>query len=169
MSDRRKSLVQWIRGAWFVAGFVALGLWPPLDVVPHLVVAALVVAMGAVRRAIVARRAGEPFYQDGWALAADGIDAGMLFFPVASFLVLGGNGLLDRSAPVEHPTSLVAKGWMGRRVEVKSWRPGETTVSLAVGRARYAKLTPGMPVTVVSRAGAFGWEWVEIAHWPQGL
>lgn len=81
-------------------------------------------------------------------------------------LVVGANGALDRSAPTVHATTVTRtyttrhKNSTSYHVEVRSWRAGETTHTFDVGYGFYAGVESKSPVTVTTRAGRFGWEWL---------
>jgi hypothetical protein len=79
-------------------------------------------------------------------------------FALAVFL----NALLDRSAPTQHPTTVVSKreGTFGQSVTVTSWRPGRSVESIPVDSRIYPKLPENGSIVVSVKPGLLGIPWV---------
>jgi len=75
------------------------------------------------------------------------------------------NAFFDQSPPVTHKTKVTRK-WTTRgkstsyHTEVQSWRPADSGIQFS-GSSFYNSKQVGSPVTVVSKAGALGYEWIE--------
>jgi hypothetical protein len=79
------------------------------------------------------------------------------------------NGFFDSSPPVPHVTR-VTRQWTSRsknstnyHTEVQGWRPGDVGIHFG-GSGFYHSKKQGSPVTVISKAGAFGYEWIESCY-----
>lgn len=81
--------------------------------------------------------------------------------------LLVGNGLLDSSAATPHTAQVIGKrSWHDKNGEhyemrLASWRPGVREEELSIGGGLFHRLIPGEDrVTVITRQGHFGYEWV---------
>jgi len=83
------------------------------------------------------------------------------FLPWVLAVLFVVNGLFDNSNEVRHPTVVVESHYYRgpTSVIVRSWRPGETTVTLYVSRWAPFFLQ-GQPVTVAVKPGALGITWI---------
>lgn len=81
-------------------------------------------------------------------------------------IAVGGNGLLDVSPPVAHPTCVLrkyttrSKNSTSYHLEIQSWRAGEPFIHLRVSSNLYNRASPGSPITLTTRAGYWHWEWI---------
>lgn len=95
------------------------------------------------------------------------LGAGLLLVSVplaGTTLTFAANTLLDGSPRVAHKTKVVmlpSNPRKSQRVVFEGWRPGVATVNADVPRARLGTLKTGDSAEIGTRAGAFGWEWVE--------
>ncbi len=82
------------------------------------------------------------------------------------------NGMPDKSPAQEHFTEVVKMRHSETRrrgqkrgdnysVHVKSWRPDLDTISISVSGANFAELKVGDKVTIRSKPGVLGYEWIE--------
>jgi hypothetical protein len=86
---------------------------------------------------------------------------------VSVFLVLliGCDGVFDKSAPVLVTTSILYKQVVRGRygpsyiLKVRSWRPGRATEDLAVNAWTYRSTSTERPVVVEVHRGLFGLPW----------
>lgn len=105
---------------------------------------------------------------------AHGHMLGLIFLSLSAFLMLGFggttflNGYLDRSEAVPHSTRVVHKYYTKSKnnytyhLELSSWRRDRETENQTVSRSFYEKMVPNESrLTVISRAGRFGFEWIE--------
>lgn len=79
-------------------------------------------------------------------------------------LGLFANAYLDPSPPVEHVSEVLrrthpAKG-PGQFI-LRGFRPGEAELAISANSAAVGAIAEGMPVTIVARAGLFGWTRIE--------
>jgi hypothetical protein len=77
------------------------------------------------------------------------------------------NRWLDASPGADHTTT-VTRVWTSRgknttyfHVDVASWRPGESTLTLNVSQGFSSTLKAGSKMVVTTHAGELGWEWVD--------
>jgi hypothetical protein len=79
-------------------------------------------------------------------------------FALALFL----NAFLDRSAPTQHPTTVVSKREraFGQSVTVSSWRQGRSVESIPVDARLYTKLPETGSIIVSVKPGLLGIPWV---------
>lgn len=155
------SLVVWLVMVLFLAPvLLAWNLWDPLDALPYLICLAVgvgvSVASARVWLKVLHLRGWVPVFLMAW---------GPL---LAVGLGLGGNVLLDSSARQAHATTFLgySRGQKGpTRARFASWRaPGSeerVTCSALRSSALCFDFQQSPNVTVWTRLGAFGWEWVE--------
>jgi hypothetical protein len=154
----------------FVVGFFGLvltiDLWGPLDGMPYAVgclggwaVLPFCVPLGARRM-----RGYPDSFRNLIILTC------LLFFALPLLgidVVIASNGILDRSPSAYHPTRVLRKDTYRRKfhttyfLEVSSWRPGRAAVLLKVAPGFYEAHPRGSQVTVTTRNGYWGWEWLE--------
>jgi len=95
----------------------------------------------------------------------------LFFFPLFGItVVMGTNCYFDNSAPVERNTAIVDKHEShsyrkGRRrdyynVFVRSWRPDMDRIQIRVGSGEFAQFGTGDMVTVRTKRGYWGLEWL---------
>lgn len=83
---------------------------------------------------------------------------------VGSILVL--NGSQDKSAPVVHTAPILNmrttrhKNSTSYYMQLKSWRPGESSVEIKVPGSYYSNHTLSKTANVTTKSGWLGWEWV---------
>jgi hypothetical protein len=101
--------------------------------------------------------------------------AALVAVPMATYTaVVNANWRLDTSEGVDHPTHIV-NAYSSRQknttyyyVQVQSWRPSESTVvTLGVSPGFFQQAIRNRPMVVRTRAGRFGFEWVESFHLEQ--
>ncbi len=93
----------------------------------------------------------------------------LLAFPAGGFgLLLFLNGYLDTSPTVQHRAEAVEKHYTRSKdsttyhVVLRSWREGRSREEIIVSRSVYAATRPGASeITVGTRAGRLGFQWVE--------
>ena len=87
----------------------------------------------------------------------------LIFFPALGCIsVLAVNQFFDTSDPVDHNTVVVGKSKPGKAktLILKSWRSDMTTIEISVGPEEYHKHYIKEPVTVRTKAGFLGLEYV---------
>jgi hypothetical protein len=155
------SLLVWLAMVLYLGPLIiAWNLWDPLDRLPYWICLAV---GGAV--SVVGFFAWLRFYQpSGW------LPAFLLAWAplLALGLGLGGNVLLDTSPTRAHDTTFLGYSHHQKgpsRARFASWRkPGgeEQVACSTMRRARLCFDFPRSPaVVIVTRQGAFGWEWIE--------
>jgi len=84
--------------------------------------------------------------------------------------VVNANEQLDESIPTFHEARVIDKYTTGRtyrhHVRLQSWRPDLEEVDVTTLPGIYARLQAGQTVTVATRAGRFGIEWVDYLQPP---
>ena len=95
----------------------------------------------------------------------------LLVLITAPLLIMGGlnffNGLLDVSKPTNHQTRILSKraerGKSGTRYKllVKDWENPKHNLSFRLEPQIYANHDKGDKITVITRKGLFGREWVQ--------
>lgn len=156
------SLVVWLAMVLYLApGLVAWSSWDPLDTLPYWICLAVggAVSLGGFvvwLKVLHHLRGSLPVFLLAWAPL------------LALGLGLGGNVLLDTSPPRAHATNFLgyAHGQKGpSRARFASWRtPGseERVMCSALRREPLCFDFQRSPaVTVTTRGGALGWEWIE--------
>lgn len=173
-ADRKTSLQTW--GALvlvLVPGLTASSFFPVVDSYPT-----AVCLLGGIVGAVGTWRLLERYpsfrarfrFLDGW-LAATGAGWVLLLLGPSLGLAFGltANRLLDRSPPVEHPTTILSIKRSRKGVDsayLASWRPPEQQllVPFAVG-SPMSKVprNPGTRLVVTTRRGAFGFSYISAA------
>ncbi|HXJ16280.1 MAG TPA: hypothetical protein VNM68_03685 [Candidatus Polarisedimenticolia bacterium] len=109
----------------------------------------------------------------GWAAKYDNADDSDSYAPKPRYIAVSSvlwlfalavflNALLDRSAPAQHPTTVVSKreGTFGQSVTVNSWRQGRRVESIPVDSRIYPKLPESGSIVVSVKPGLLGIPWV---------
>jgi hypothetical protein len=108
-----------------------------------------------------------------WAAKYDNADDSDSYLPKSRYVIVAAlpwllalalflNAFLDRSAPTQHPTTVVSKREraFGQSVTVTSWRPGRGVESIPVDARLYPKLPQSGPIIVSVKPGLLAIPWV---------
>jgi hypothetical protein len=156
------SLFVWLAMVLYLAPLlVAWSLWDPLDRVPYVICLA-VGAVGSLLGFVVWRKiwphvhGWRPVFLLAWAP------------PLALGLGLGGNVLFDSSPASAHATTFLGYSQSQKgpsRARFASWREPGTEERVRCSSLRRPPLCIDFQrspaVTVTTRRGALGWEWIE--------
>lgn len=156
------SLVVWVAMVLYLAPvIVAWNLWDPLDTLPYWLCLAAGGAVSLVGLVLWLKLAHQlrgtlPAFLLAWAPL------------LALGLGLGGNVLLDSSPSTAHATTFLGYAHQQKgpaRARFASWREPGTEERVACGGLRREPLCIDFQrspaVTVTTRRGALGWEWIE--------
>lgn len=79
-------------------------------------------------------------------------------------LGLFANAWLDGTPPAEHASEVLRREHRSKgpdRLVLRGFRPGEAEVAISASRPGVGAASEGQPVTIVARAGRFGWTRIE--------